>query len=208
MLYLYSTGRSPDPYAYFCMCCTNTTTCTVVSEYWSSNQEKPELWCTSNRRLYNTGSTTVEYRVLVLVYHHIYKRNSLARRCVWFLHKSMQIRIGSAHPPSIIPCEVPPEIRLSNLSRPVHLVAALLFLPTGIAGMVNDDGADEVQGSWTPFVIVTILFLLRFILYGENSSAIVCRWWCNMQVRWNMFLCAVLRYIFSSDLFDTLDDAW
>ena len=41
---------------------------------------------------------------------------------------------------------------------------------------------EEVQGSWTPFILLTLLLLLRWLVYGESNGAVGIRRWYNMQV--------------------------
>lgn len=40
---------------------------------------------------------------------------------------------------------------------------------------------EEVQGSWTPFILLTLLLLLRWLVYGESNGAVGIRRWYNMQ---------------------------
>lgn len=50
--------------------------------------------------------------------------------------------------------------------------------------------SEEVEGSWIPFVLLTILFLMRWVVYGEGAVGI--RRWYNMRVSYMLVLYVIV----------------
>jgi hypothetical protein len=47
----------------------------------------------------------------------------------------------------------------------------------------EDEEEGTQQGSWTPMIIVLLLVLIRWIVFGQGSIPVRVRRWYNMKVR-------------------------
>mmetsp|Transcript_31576 Transcript_31576/g.52130 ORF Transcript_31576/g.52130 Transcript_31576/m.52130 type:complete len:80 (+) Transcript_31576:114-353(+) len=47
--------------------------------------------------------------------------------------------------------------------------------------MSADSETKEVEGSWIPFILLSVLFILGWLVYGKSSGAVGIRRWYNMR---------------------------
>mmetsp|Transcript_10491 Transcript_10491/g.16075 ORF Transcript_10491/g.16075 Transcript_10491/m.16075 type:complete len:80 (-) Transcript_10491:1551-1790(-) len=51
--------------------------------------------------------------------------------------------------------------------------------------MSSGDISSESEGSWTPFLVITFLLILRWIVFGQADVPVRIRRWCNMKkIHW------------------------
>ena len=55
---------------------------------------------------------------------------------------------------------------------------------------LEEQEEETQQGSWTPMIVILVLILLRWIVYGQGTLPVrLCRWY-NMKVRRHIHTCA------------------